>query len=88
MAHLLDQTAAVRLLQEHGWRVGGRSRHGIKMLPPRVRPIILPQNHGRPYGKGMGGAIAREAGLNPKEVRAWISRSKSNESARGIGRGL
>lgn len=88
MAHLLDQKTARELLQKRGWRVGVPARHGIKMEKPGRRPVILPKHHGRPYGKGLNHAIVRQAGLNPKEVNAWISRSKSAGRDRGTGRTL
>jgi predicted RNA binding protein YcfA (HicA-like mRNA interferase family) len=87
MAALLDQKLAVRLLREHGWQVTGQARHGLKMVR-RQRVVILPRHHDQPYGKSLNRAIVRQAGLNPKEVTAWISRSKYVRRDRGIGRAL
>lgn len=88
MAYLLDQKTAKSLLEKRGWRVGVPARHGIKMEKPGRRPMILPKHHGRPYGKSLNHAIVRQAGLNPKEVNAWISRSRSVRRVRDTGRTL
>jgi HicA toxin of bacterial toxin-antitoxin, len=88
MAYLLDQKSAIQLAREKGWRVSRQAQHGVKMIKRGRRPLILPRHHGQPYGKGLTAAVARQAGLNPKEVKAWISRSRSNQTGRDIGRGL
>jgi len=41
--------------------------------------VGLPNHHRQPYGKSLNRAIVRQAGLDPKEVNAWILRSKSVE---------
>ena len=74
VADLLDQKGAMGLMREGGWRVGPRARHGVKMVMAGRRPVILPLHHGQPYGKSLTRAIVRQAGLDPKEVRAWNSR--------------
>jgi hypothetical protein len=84
----LDQKTALRLLQQNGWKKGERANHGIKMQAPGRRPVILPRFRGRPYPKSLNSDIIRQAGLNPKEVRAWISRSKSIKRDRDTGRTL
>ena len=50
--------------------------------------MILPYHHGRPYNKSLNRAIVRQAGFDPNEVRAWISRSKSVKRDRDTGRTL
>lgn len=64
----LNQKAARRLLEQHGWHrtVGGK--HNVKMEKPGERPITLPTHHGRDYGAGLSAAILRQAGIDPKDV--------------------
>jgi len=88
MPQTLTQRLGVRLLTEKGWRVKSQSRHGIKLDRRHTRPVVLPRNHGQPYDQGLNRGIIRQAGLDPKEVRAWISRSKYIRREPGTGRTL
>jgi predicted RNA binding protein YcfA (HicA-like mRNA interferase family) len=61
----LNQRAAIRLLQEHGWTLGkgGKGSHA-KMEKPGSRPVILPhRSGGRDYSPRFTATILRQAGL-------------------------
>jgi hypothetical protein len=58
------------------------------MEKPGKRPVILPRYQGRPYLRGVHHDIVKQAGLDPKEVRAWISPSKCGQRERDTGRAL
>ncbi len=58
---VLDQKAARRLLEEHGWTMTGK--HVVKMTKPGERPITLPHHRNRDYPPGLTNAILRQARL-------------------------
>jgi predicted RNA binding protein YcfA (HicA-like mRNA interferase family) len=59
----LNQKAAQRLLELHGWTRTLGGKHVVKMVKPGHRPITLPHHGGKDYGKGLSAAIRRQAGL-------------------------
>ena len=61
---VLNQKAARKLLEEHGWTMTRGGKHVVKMTKPGERPITLPMHSGRDYGKGLERAMLRQAGLS------------------------
>ena len=59
----MTQKEWVKELRHHGWTVERGGKHVIKMTKPGHRPITLPHHRGSTYGKGLDGAIRRQAGL-------------------------
>ena len=59
----LNQKAAIRLLEENGWKRTRGGKHQVKMTKPGSRPITLPVHKGRDYSRGLTAAILRQAGL-------------------------
>jgi predicted RNA binding protein YcfA (HicA-like mRNA interferase family) len=59
----LNQKAAIRLLEEHGWNRSRGGKHQVKMTKQGRRPITLPAHRGGDYSRGLTGAILRQAGL-------------------------
>ncbi len=68
MGKVLNQKAAIALLESHGWEntVGGK--HVVKMKKTGQRPITLPHHKGRDYPKSLASAILREAGIGKDEL--------------------
>lgn len=54
----------IKRLKSEGWTLENGGKHQVKMTKPGQRPITLPDNHRRPYGKGLESALRRQAGLN------------------------
>jgi predicted RNA binding protein YcfA (HicA-like mRNA interferase family) len=63
LPRVLNQRAAITLLQAEGWTrtIGGK--HSVKMEKPGHRPITLPTHQRKDYSPGLTSAILREAGL-------------------------
>ena len=59
----LNQKAARKLLEEHGWTEVQGGEHVVKMTKPGSRPITLPSHRGADYGPGLTRAILKQAGL-------------------------
>jgi len=59
----LNQKAAIKLLERHGWTEARGGKHVVKMTKPGQRPITLPHHKGRDYSKGLTAAILRQAGI-------------------------
>ena len=60
---VLNQKAARKLLEEHGWTMTRGGKHVVKMTKPSERPITLPHHKNRDYPPGLTNAILRQAGL-------------------------
>ncbi|HEY1688358.1 MAG TPA: type II toxin-antitoxin system HicA family toxin [Solirubrobacteraceae bacterium] len=50
----------IKRLQSEGWTLERGGKHQVKMTKPGRRPITLPENHRRAYGKGMEAQLRRE----------------------------
>lgn len=53
----------IKILIAEGWAHETGRNHQVKMTKDGERPITLPDNHRRPYGKGFEAALRRQAGL-------------------------
>jgi predicted RNA binding protein YcfA (HicA-like mRNA interferase family) len=59
----MNQRSMRKLLEDNGWVCTRGGKHVIKMEKDGQRPITLPMHRGADYGKGLEGAILRQAGL-------------------------
>lgn len=64
MAKLLNQKAARKLLEQHGWTLTVGGKHVVKMEKEGNRPITLPRHRGQNYSKSLTAAILRQAGID------------------------
>jgi predicted RNA binding protein YcfA (HicA-like mRNA interferase family) len=60
---VLNQRAAKRLLEQHGWTETQGGKHSVKMTKPGQRPVTLPSHGGNDYSRDLTAAILRQAGL-------------------------
>jgi predicted RNA binding protein YcfA (HicA-like mRNA interferase family) len=63
LPRVMNQKAAKKLLQDHGWSEAQGGKHGVKMTKPGHRPIPLPHHGGEDYSKRLTAAILKQAGL-------------------------
>jgi len=63
VARTLNQKAAIRRLEEAGWKRMTGGKHQVKMVKKGKRPITLPAHKGKDYSRGLAAAILRQAGL-------------------------
>jgi predicted RNA binding protein YcfA (HicA-like mRNA interferase family) len=50
----------IKRLEGEGWTKESGGSHQVKMTKPGCRPITLPDNHRRVYGKGFESQLKRE----------------------------
>lgn len=50
----------IKALLDLGWELERGGNHQVKMTKPGCRPITLPDNHRRAYGKGLEAQLRRE----------------------------
>lgn len=50
----------IKALKALGWVLERGGNHQVKMTKPGCRPITLPENHRRAYGKGFEAQLRRE----------------------------
>jgi predicted RNA binding protein YcfA (HicA-like mRNA interferase family) len=60
----LNQKAAQKLLEEHGWAKTEGGKHSVKMEKPGERPITLPGHRGQEYSKSLTRRILKQAGID------------------------
>lgn len=62
-SRVMNQKRMIKLLRDNGWVQTAGGRHQVKMEKPGMRPVTLPQNHGRDYSVGLTSAILTQAGI-------------------------
>ena len=60
---VMNQSAAIRLLEAHGWTLTRGGKHVVKMTKPGWRPITLPAAKRRDYSRSLTHRILVQAGL-------------------------
>lgn len=54
----------IKVMREQGWRQETGGKHQVKMTMQGRRPVTLPDNHRRPYPKGLDAQIRRETRID------------------------
>jgi predicted RNA binding protein YcfA (HicA-like mRNA interferase family) len=63
LPRVLNQRAAIKLLERDGWTKERGGKHYVKMVKPGWRPVTLPMHGGGDYSRDLTDRILREAGL-------------------------
>lgn len=63
LPRVLNQRAAIRLLERNGWTRERGGKHYVKMVKSGRRPVTLPMHGGNDYSRDLTDRILREAGL-------------------------